>query len=89
MADINQQATVQIEVNSESAKRKIAELENKLVDLNKKKEEFEKTGNTAGLVKIEKELQKVDRQMNNARTNAQSVRLLSRSCRAHHPKSCA
>ena len=86
MADINQQATVQIEVNSESAKRKIAELENKLVDLNKKKQEFEKTGNTAGLVKIEKELQKVDRQMNNARTNAQKCEAALKKLSSASPK---
>lgn len=86
MADINQQATVQIEVNSESAKRKIAELENKLVDLNKKKQEFEKTGNTAGLVKIEKELQKVDRQMNNARTNAQKCEAALKKLNSASPK---
>lgn len=86
MADINQQATVQIEVNSESAKRKIAELENKLVDLNKKKQEFEKTGNTAGLVKIEKELQKVDRQMNNARSNAQKCEAALKKLNSASPK---
>ena len=86
MADINQQATVQIEVNSESAKRKIAELENKLVDLNKKKKEFEQTGNTAGLVKVEKELQKVDRQMNNARTNAEKCEAALKKLSSASPK---
>lgn len=86
MADITQQATVQIEVNSESAKRRIAELENKLDDLNKKKKEFEKSGDTAGLVKIEKELQKVDRQMNNARTNAQKCEAALKKLNSASPK---
>ena len=49
MADINTKATVEIEVNSQSAKKKLAELETKMADLNKKKAEFERTGNTVGL----------------------------------------
>ena len=86
MADINQQATVQIEVNSESAKRKIAELENKLVDLNKKKKEFEKAGDNSGLVKTEKQIDKVGRQLNNARTNAQKCEAALKKLNSASPK---
>ncbi len=86
MADITQQATVNIEVNSESAKRRIAELENKLDDLNKKKKEFEKSGNTSGLVKTEKELQKVGRQLNNARSNAQKCEAALKKLSSASPK---
>lgn len=86
MAEINQQATVNIEVNSESAKRKLADLENKLVDLNKKKKEFEKSGDTSGLVKVEKEIQKVNRQMNNARTNAQKCEAALKKLSSASPK---
>lgn len=86
MAEINQQATVNIEVNSESAKRKIAELENKLTDLNKKKKEFEKSGDTSGLVKTEKAIEKVNRQMNNARTNAQKVEAALQKLNSASPK---
>ena len=86
MADITQQATVNIEVNSESAKRRIAELENKLDDLNKKKKEFEKSGDTSGLVKTEKELQKVGRQLNNARTNAQKCEAALKKLNSASPK---
>lgn len=86
MADITQQATVQIEVNSESAKRRIAELENKLDDLNKKKKEFEKSGDTSGLVKTEKELQKVGRQLNNARSNAQKCEAALKKLSSASPK---
>ena len=74
MADTSTKATVDIEINSQSAKRRLSELETKLADLNKNKAEFERTGNTAGLVKIEKDIQKVSRQMNTARTNATSKR---------------
>lgn len=86
MAEINQQATVNIEVNSESAKRKIAELENKLTGLNKKKKEFEKSGDTSGLVKTEKAIEKVNRQMNNARTNAQKVEAALQKLNSASPK---
>ena len=71
MAEISENASVNIEINSESAKRKIAELESKLTSLNQKKAEFERSGDTAGLVRVEKEIAKVGRQLNNARTNAQ------------------
>lgn len=86
MADITQQATVNIEVNSESARRRIAELGNKLDDLNKKKKEFEKSGDTSGLVKVEKEIQKVDRQLNNARTNAQKCEAALKKLSSASPK---
>ena len=41
MPDISTNATVNIEVNSQSAKRRLSELETKLSELNKKKAEFE------------------------------------------------
>lgn len=86
MPDISTNATVNIEVNSQSAKRRLSELETKLADLNKKKEEFERTGNTAGLVKIEKDIQKVSRQMNTARTNAQKCEAALNKLNSASPK---
>jgi len=86
MADITQQATVNIEVNSESAKRKIAELGNKLDDLNNKKKEFEKAGDTSGLVKTEKEIQKVERSLNNARNNAEKCEAALKKLSSASPK---
>ena len=86
MADTSTKATVDIEINSQSAKRRLSELETKLSDLNKKKAEFERTGNTAGLVKIEKDIQKVSRQMNTARTNAQKCEAALNKLNSASPK---
>jgi TP901 family phage tail tape measure protein len=86
MADINTKATVEIEVNSQSAKKKLAELETKMADLNKKKAEFERTGNTVGLVKTEKEIQKVNRQLNTVRTNAQKCEAALQKINSASPK---
>lgn len=86
MADTSTKATVDIEINSQSAKRRLSELEMKLADLNKKKAEFERTGNTAGLVKIEKDIQKVSRQMNTARTNAQKCEAALKKLNSASPK---
>lgn len=86
MPDISTNATVNIEVNSQSAKRRLSELETKLANLNKKKAEFERTGNTAGLVKIEKDIQKVSRQMNTARTNAQKCEAALKKLNSASPK---
>ena len=86
MADTSTKATVDIEINSQSAKRRLSELETKLADLNKKKAEFERTGNTAGLVKIEKDIQKVSRQMNTARSNAQKCEAALKKLNSASPK---
>lgn len=86
MPDISTTATVNIEVNSQSVKRRLAELENQLSTLNKKKAEFERTGNTAGLVKVEKDIKKVNRQMNTARTNAQKCEAALKKLNSASPK---
>lgn len=86
MPDISTNATVNIEVNSQSAKRRLAELENQLSTLNKKKAEFERTGNTAGLVKVENDIKKVNRQMNTARTNAQKCEAALKKLNSASPK---
>ncbi len=86
MADINQQATVNIEINSESAKHKIADLENKLADLNKKKKEFEKAGDYRGLAKVQKDLDSANRKLHNARTNAQKCEAALKKLNSASPK---
>ena len=53
MANIEQRAQVDIEVNSKSAQHKLAELGNKLDDLNKKKAAFEKAGDLKGMARME------------------------------------
>lgn len=86
MPDIRETANVNIEVNSESAKRRIAELTDKLADLTKKKKEFEKAGDTSNLVKTEKEIAKIGRQLNNARTNAQKCEAAMKKLNEASPK---
>lgn len=68
MPDISTKATVGIELNTQPVGRKIAELETKLDNLNEKKRQFEAAGDQKGLVKIQKEINKVSRQLDNART---------------------
>ena len=68
MPDINTKATVGIELNTQPVGRKIAELETKLDKLNEKKRQFEAAGDQKGLVKIQKEINKVSRQLDNACT---------------------
>lgn len=68
MPDISTKATVGIELNTQPVGRKIAELETKLDKLNEKKRQFEVAGDQKGLVKIQKEINKVSRQLDNART---------------------
>lgn len=68
MPDISTKATVGIELNTQPVGRKIAELETKLDKLNEKKRQFEAAGDQKGLVKIQKEINKVSRQLDNART---------------------
>ena len=65
---INENANVNIELNTKPAQQRIAELEHKLDNLVAKKKEFEKAGNAKGMAGIQKEIDKTTRQLNNART---------------------
>ena len=68
MPDISTKATVGIELNTQPVGRKIAELENKMDGLIAKKKQFEAAGDQKGLAKIQKEINKVSRQLDTART---------------------
>lgn len=68
MPDISTQATVSVDVNNQPAGRKIAELENKMDSLIAKKKQFEAAGDQKGLASVQKEINKVSRQLDNART---------------------
>ena len=68
MPDISTKATVGIELNTQPVGRKIAELESKMDNLIAKKKQFEAAGDQKGLVKIQKEINKVSRQLDTART---------------------
>ena len=67
MPDISTKATVGIELNTQPVGRKIAELESKMDNLIAKKKQFEAAGDQKGLVKIQKEINKVSRQLDTAR----------------------
>ena len=86
MANIEQKATVDIEVNSKSAQHKLAELSNKLEDLNKKKLDFFKAGDLKGMERTETEIKKVERSMNRVRTNAEKCEAAMKKLSAASPK---
>lgn len=65
---INENANVNIELNTKPAQQRITELEHKLDNLVAKKQKFAEEGNAKGMVAIQKEIDKTTRQLNNART---------------------
>ena len=86
MANIEQRATVDIDVNSKSAQNKLAQLSNKLDDLNKKKAEFEKAGDAKGMARMDNEIKKVEQSMNRVRTNAEKVEAAMKKINKASPK---
>lgn len=86
MANIEQRAQVDIEVNSKSAQHKLAELGNKLDDLNKKKAAFEKAGDLKGMARMDTEIKKVERSMNRVQTNAQKAEAAMKKLNKASPK---
>ena len=86
MANIEQRATVNIDVNSKSAQNKLAQLSNKLDDLNKKKAAFEKAGDAKGMARMDTEIKKVEKSMNRVRTNAEKVDAAMKKLNKASPK---
>ena len=86
MANIEQRAQVDIEVNSKSAQHKLAELGNKLDDLNKKKAAFEKAGDLKGMARMDTEIKKVERSINRVQTNAQKAEAAMKKLSKASPK---
>ena len=86
MANIEQRAQVDIEVNSKSAQHKLAELGNKLDDLNKKKAAFEKAGDLKGMARMDTEIKKVERSMSRVQTNAQKAEAAMKKLSKASPK---
>lgn len=86
MANIEQRAQVDIEVNSKSAQHKLAELGNKLDDLIKKKAAFEKAGDLKGMARMDTEIKKVERSMNRVRTNAEKADAAMKKLNKASPK---
>lgn len=86
MPDISTKATVGIELNTQPVGRKIAELETKLDKLNEKKRQFEADGDQKGLVKIQKEINKVSRQLDTARTASERCKAALAKLNESSPK---
>lgn len=86
MPDISTKATVGIELNTQPVGRKIAELETKLDKLNEKKRQFEAAGDQKGLVKTQKEINKVSRQLNTARTASERCKAALAKLNESSPK---
>ncbi len=68
MANIFTKATVGIEVETQPAKYKIAELEAKVDGMIAKKKKLEAAGDLKGAAKLQTQINKVQRQLDNART---------------------
>ena len=86
MPDISTKATVGIELNTQPVGRKIAELDTKLDKLNEKKRQFEAAGDQKGLVKIQKEINKVSRQLDTARTASERCKAALAKLNESSPK---
>lgn len=86
MPDISTKATVGIDLNTQPVGRKIAELETKLDKLNEKKRQFEAAGDQKGLVKIQKEINKVSRQLDTARTASERCKAALAKLNESSPK---
>lgn len=86
MPDISTKATVGIELNTQPVGRKIAELETKLDKLNEKKRQFEAAGDQKGLVKIQKEINNVSRQLDTARTASERCKAALAKLNESSPK---
>lgn len=74
-----QEAEVILKVNDQQARDKFEQLKKEAADLRTKFAEAFKKGDTREIDRIGKELKKVDRQMNNMRTNAANIRAALKS----------
>lgn len=69
-----QEAEVILKVNDKNAREKFEKLQAQAADLRQKFAEAFRKGDTKGIDSINKELQKVDKQINNMRINAANIR---------------
>lgn len=69
-----QEAEVILKVNSKEAQQKLENLESKAADLREQFADAFRKGDTRGIDNINKQLQKVNKEINNMRTNAANIR---------------
>ena len=69
-----QEAEVTLKVNSKEAQQKLEKLESKAADLREQFADAFRKGDTRGIDNINKQLQKVNKEINNMRTNAANIR---------------
>lgn len=86
MANIEQRAVVDIDVNSKSAQHKYAEMGVQLDKLIEKKKKFEAAGDTKNLVKTEQEIKKLESRMDRVRTNAEKAEAAMKKLNKASPK---
>ena len=70
----NQEANVTLKVNSKEAQQKLEQLEAKAIQLRTKFADAFRRGDTRAITDINKQLQKVNKEMDNMRTNAANIR---------------
>lgn len=70
----NQEANVTLKVNSKEAQQKLEQLEAKATQLRTKFADAFRRGDTRAITDINKQLQKVNKEMDNMRTNAANIR---------------
>lgn len=68
------EAEVVLKVNSQQAQQKLKQLEEQAAGLRKRFAEAFKNGDTRGITEVNKQLQKVNKEINNMRTNAANIR---------------
>lgn len=69
-----QEAEVILKVNSKEAREKLEKLESKAADLREQFADAFRKGDTRGIDNLNKQLQKVNKEINNMRTNAANIR---------------
>lgn len=69
-----QEAEVILKVNSKEAQQKLEKLESKAADLREQFADAFRKGDTRGIDNLNKQLQKVNKEINNMRTNAANIR---------------
>lgn len=81
-----QYAEVELKVNDEQSKKKFAELSQKAEDLRKKFADAFNAGDSTKVREINKELQKVNKQMEGMQTNASNIRAAMKRLNEASPK---
>ncbi len=86
MGDIQERATVEVEVNGENAKNEMQSLEKYAISLKDRIAEAYNAGDTKKMKQLEKELQKTNSQLRTMRTNAVNIDEVMKNLSTAGPK---